>query len=59
MIESRAKTKKGLETYVNIVDKIYETGKKASSHLFIIFLVDFQNMVTHLSMLTRFPDFFE
>ena len=30
LIESRAKTKKGLETYVNIVDKIYETGKKAS-----------------------------
>lgn len=30
LIESRANTKKGLETYVNIVDKIYETGKKAS-----------------------------
>lgn len=30
LIESRAKTKKGLETHVNIVDKIYETGKKAS-----------------------------
>lgn len=30
LIEKRAKTKNGLETYVNIVDKIYETGKKAS-----------------------------
>ena len=30
LIESRAKTKKGLETYVNTVDKVYETGKKAS-----------------------------
>lgn len=30
LIESRAKTKKGLETHVNIVNKIYETGKKAS-----------------------------
>ena len=30
LIESRAKTKKGLETYVNIVDKVYETGKEAS-----------------------------
>ncbi|MDM8554340.1 ISAzo13 family transposase [Desulfococcaceae bacterium HSG7] len=30
LIENRAKTKKGLETCVNVVDKIYETGKKAS-----------------------------
>ncbi len=30
LIEKRAKTKNGLETCVNIVDKIYETGKKAS-----------------------------
>ena len=30
LIESRAKTKKGLETYANIVEKIYETGRKAS-----------------------------
>jgi len=30
LIEKRAKTKHGLKTCVNIVDKIYETGKKAS-----------------------------
>jgi hypothetical protein len=30
LIENRAKTKKGLETCANIIDKIYETGKKAS-----------------------------
>lgn len=30
LIEQRAKTKTGLETTVNIIDKIYETGRKAS-----------------------------
>lgn len=30
LIETRAKTKTGLKTFVNIIDKIYETGKKAS-----------------------------
>lgn len=30
LIDNRAKTKKGLETYSNIVDKVYETGRKAS-----------------------------
>lgn len=30
LIETRAKTKNGLKTSVNIMDKIYETGKKAS-----------------------------
>ena len=30
LIEKRANTKKGLETSVNIIDKVYKTGKKVS-----------------------------
>lgn len=34
LIEQRAKTSKGLNVFVNIIDKVYQTGKKASKEFF-------------------------
>ena len=41
LIEEKAKTVQGLKVFVNIVDKIYETGKKASKEFLENYTIKF------------------
>jgi hypothetical protein len=56
LIETRAETKNGLKTTVNIMDKIYETGKKASDFFMEKMLIVFDKFLPKWNY-KAMPDF--